>query len=62
MLGLLVERLSNKESAERLLIATTTVKRHAQTIYEKLNVKGRREAVTKAIGLGLVSDVANKSN
>jgi len=24
--------------------------------YEKLNVKGRREAVTKAVGLGFISD------
>ena len=61
VLALLVERLSNKEIGERLFIATPTVKRHAQTIYEKLNVKGRREAVTKAIGLGLFSDEANSS-
>jgi ATP/maltotriose-dependent transcriptional regulator MalT len=55
VLVLLLERLTNKEIGERLFIAPATVKRHAQTIYEKLNVKGRREAVTKAIGLGLIT-------
>lgn len=61
VLILLVERCSNKEIGERLFIATTTVKRHAQSIYEKFNVKGRREAVTKAIGLGLISDKPSNS-
>ena len=61
VLTLLAERLSNKEIGERLFIATTTVKRHAQTIYEKLNVKGCRDAATKAIGLGLLSDKPNNS-
>jgi len=56
VLALLVERLTNKEIGERLFISTATVKRHAHSIYEKLNVDGRREAVTKAVGLGLISD------
>jgi ATP/maltotriose-dependent transcriptional regulator MalT len=37
-------------------IAPDTVKRHAHSIYEKLNVKGRYEAVTKAVRLGLISN------
>jgi len=37
-------------------IAPDTVKRHAHSIYAKLNVKGRYEAVTKAVGLGLISN------
>ena len=53
---LLVERLTNKEIGEQLFISTATVKRHAHNIYEKLNVKGRHEAVTKAVGLGLISE------
>ena len=56
VLSLLVERLTNKEIGEQLFISTATVKRHAQSIYEKLNVNSRREAVTKAVGLGLMSD------
>ena len=56
VLALLVERLTNKEIGEKLFISTATVKRHAHSIYEKLNVKGRHEAVTKAVGLGLISN------
>ena len=54
VLALLVERLTNREIGERLFISTATVKRHAHNIYEKLNVKSRREAVTKALALGLI--------
>ena len=56
VLALLVERLTNKEIGEKLFISTATVKRHAHSIYEKLNVIGRHEAVTKAVGLGLISE------
>ena len=56
VLALLVERLTNREIGERLFISTATVKRHAHNIYEKLNVKSRREAVTKAVALGLITD------
>lgn len=41
---------------ERLFISVATVKRHAHNIYGKLNVVGRREAVAKETGLGLISD------
>jgi LuxR family maltose regulon positive regulatory protein len=56
VLGLLAARLTNREIGERLFISTATVKRHAHNIYEKLNVKGRREAVAKAVGIGLIAD------
>jgi LuxR family maltose regulon positive regulatory protein len=55
VLGLLADRLSNKEIAERLHISTVTVKRHAANIFQKLGVHGRRQAVAKALGLGLIS-------
>ncbi|MCF6314441.1 MAG: LuxR C-terminal-related transcriptional regulator [Verrucomicrobiales bacterium] len=50
----LASRLSNREIGEKLFIAPGTVKRHTNTIYRKLNVHGRRDAVAKARGLGLL--------
>ncbi len=55
-LGLLAERLSNREIADRLDISPRTVKRHTHNIYEKLGVSGRREVVTKALGLGILTN------
>jgi LuxR family maltose regulon positive regulatory protein len=54
ILALLAQRLSNKEIAGQLHISSETVKRHANTIYEKLDVHSRREAVAKATGLGIL--------
>jgi LuxR family maltose regulon positive regulatory protein len=55
VLELLAERLANKEIAERLHISVDTVKNHTASIYSKLNVHGRRQAVAKALAEGLVS-------
>jgi LuxR family transcriptional regulator, maltose regulon positive regulatory protein len=55
VLKLLEERLSNKEIARRLVIAPATVKRHTLSIYGKLGVSGRHEAVAKARHLGILS-------
>ncbi len=55
VLRLLDERLSNKEIARELMIAPATVKKHTVTLYEKLNVHGRREAVAKARALALIT-------
>ena len=45
ILELLAERWSDKEIAERLVIAPNTVRKHTSTIYDKLGVSSRREAV-----------------
>jgi LuxR family maltose regulon positive regulatory protein len=55
ILGLLADRLSRQEIADRLCISTATVKRHAENIYAKLGVPGRRQAVAKATELGILS-------
>ena len=53
VLQLLALRQSNKEIAGALFISPGTVKRHTSSIYQKLNVHGRMEAVSKAKGLGI---------
>ena len=58
VLELLAERLSNKEIARRLVISPATVKRHTLSIYRKLGVGSRREAVAKARRLGLLHDTS----
>ena len=58
ILRLLSERLSYKEIASQLNISPVTVKRHAANIYEKLGVHGRRQAVAKATGLGMITSSA----
>jgi LuxR family maltose regulon positive regulatory protein len=54
VLPLLGERLTNREIGVRLGISMLTVKRHTINIYKKLDVGGRREAVAKARGIGLL--------
>ena len=50
----LSRRLTNKEIAAALDISPLTVKKHAESIYRKLHVKGRREAISRAQRLGLL--------
>jgi len=54
VLGLLAQRLSNKEIAHELSISPMTVKRHTINIYQKLLVQSRREAVATASALGIL--------
>jgi LuxR family maltose regulon positive regulatory protein len=46
--------LSNQEMCERLFLALSTVKGHNRTIFGKLQVQRRTEAVARARELGLV--------
>lgn len=54
VLTLIAEGLSNREISERLFIALDTVKGHNRTIYQKLQVKKRTQAVARARELGLI--------
>lgn len=53
---LLTQRLSYQEMADSLIISPKTVKRHVITIYKKLGVHSRREAMAKINDLGILSD------
>jgi LuxR family maltose regulon positive regulatory protein len=55
VLSLLSQRLSNKEVSGKLFISPETVKRHTINLYKKLDVHTRREAVDKAVSLGILS-------
>jgi len=54
LLQLLADGLSNQEIAEQLIIAVGTVKAHTVSIYRKLNVNSRMQAVARARDLRLL--------
>lgn len=54
LLPLLPSQLSFPEIGERLYLSRHTVKSHAMSIYRKLDVTSRTEAVERARGLGLL--------
>jgi LuxR family maltose regulon positive regulatory protein len=54
VLALLARRYQIKEIAAELVIAPATVSRHTSNIYQKLGVNKRRDAVEKALLLGLI--------
>lgn len=54
VLSLLAHGKSNKEIGSRLFITETTVKSHLRSIFSKLNVLSRTEAITTASRRGLV--------
>jgi len=56
VITLLAKRFSNKEIAGELYISESTVKRHTITIYQKLGVNKRRNAVVKAREMGIIPD------
>ena len=55
VLGLLAQGLRNKDIGERLHRSTRTVDHHLATIFAKLDVSSRAEAVSAAYRLGVVS-------
>lgn len=55
VLQLMAEGKANKQIALALGISEHTVKFHLSSLYAKLNVSGRTEAVRKGLGLGLIS-------
>jgi LuxR family maltose regulon positive regulatory protein len=54
VLQLLAEGLSNKEIADRLVVAPSTVKQHLKNIYAKLDVHSRTQAVARGQELALL--------
>lgn len=54
VLCLIAEGLSNADIAERLVVSRSTVKFHIGSIFSKLNVENRAEAITVAIQHGFI--------
>ena len=54
VLRLLATGLSNPEIADELVVAVSTVRSHCKSIYGKLNVHKRWDAVQRAQELGLI--------
>ena len=51
---MLAKGVSNNDIAESLFISPETVKRHLSTIYRKLDVKNRHQAVISAKSIGIL--------
>jgi DNA-binding NarL/FixJ family response regulator len=55
LLALLAEGHGYLESADRLVVSVHTVRNYIRSIYEKLHVHSRSEAVSKALRQGLIT-------
>ena len=53
ILGLLAQRLTNQEIADRLVLSTKTVRNHVSNIFTKLQVADRTQAIMRARDAGL---------
>jgi DNA-binding NarL/FixJ family response regulator len=58
VLGLVADRLSNKEIAARLVISEHTVKNHLKSILGKLHLRSRRQAADYGLARGWVRPAA----
>jgi LuxR family transcriptional regulator, maltose regulon positive regulatory protein len=54
VLPLLAQGLTNRQIADRLTVVLGTVKAHNNSIYSKLGVSNRVQALTRARELGLI--------
>jgi DNA-binding CsgD family transcriptional regulator len=54
ILALLVDGLTNKEIAQRLVVSPRTVETHVERVLDKLDVRSRSRAIAKAIRLGII--------
>lgn len=54
VLHLLRRRLTNKEIAKQLHVSPNTIKKYSISVYSKLDVGNRREAVARAAELGII--------
>jgi LuxR family maltose regulon positive regulatory protein len=59
VLQLMAEGLSNAEIARRLYLTVNTLKAHTNSIYGKLDVHSRLQAVNRARALGIISPAPN---
>ena len=55
ILRLMATGAANKAIAAQLYISESTVKTHVQSIFQKLGVNDRTEAVTRALQMGIIS-------
>ena len=55
LLSLLAEGHGYIEAADRLVVSVNTVRNYIRSVYEKLHVHSRSEAVTKALRQGLIT-------
>jgi predicted ATPase/DNA-binding CsgD family transcriptional regulator len=58
VLGLVAAGRSNREIAEALVVSENTAKFHVASLLNKLGAGSRAEAVTRAVGLGVLSPTA----
>jgi DNA-binding NarL/FixJ family response regulator len=54
VLKLMAKGIANKQIAAELFISESTVKTHISSIFQKLGVNARTEAVTQAIKKGIL--------
>jgi LuxR family maltose regulon positive regulatory protein len=62
ILGLLAQRLRNKEISARLFVSPETVKGHLKNLYQKLGVHTRNEAVIKAAEIAAATHGGDQSD